>query len=65
MGGGETERAMKKADIAKLISLCEKFRAKYPDFSRVEVEHQQICGSWKQRKCSCEPTIRVFHRVVK
>ena len=56
---------MKKADIAKLISLCERFRAKYPDFSRVEVEHQQVCGSWKQRRCSCEPTIRVVERVVK
>lgn len=56
---------MKKADIAKLISLCEKYRKRYPNFSRVEVEHQMACGSWKQRKCTCEPTIRVFERVVK
>jgi len=56
---------LRKADIDKLISLCEKFRAKYPKFSRVEVEHKMECGSWKQKTCNCEPAIRVFERVVK
>ena len=56
---------MKKADTDELIAFCEKLRVKYPRFSRVEVEHQQICRSWKQKLCTCEPTIRVFERVVK
>jgi len=58
---------MKKADVEKLISLCEKFRAKYPKFSRVEVEHSRdpanMCRVLNGGKCTCKPAIRVFERL--
>jgi len=55
---------IKKEDLEKLKVLALKFHKKYPQFSHLEVEHQQMCGIWKQKKCNCRPAARVFTGVV-
>jgi len=56
---------MKKADVEKLKVLMLRLHNKYPNISRVEVEHQQTCGTWRQKRCNCKPNIRPFEVFVK
>jgi len=56
---------MKDADKEKLKTLMLKLHKKYPQLSRVELEHQQDCPVWKQGKCKCKPRVNSWEAFVK